>query len=284
MTYLKPMNNSILNSILLVILSLSFLACSPKDKNLNRPFFNKANGGKGLRVGAYGQTIWAAQNVVQVGALVNGCLKLEGNPIKETNGVFEKSCKIKFQVEKKITEGWDIKLNLSENNVSSVVLSAEGKLEKGAGTSKFKSDDVFLVYDEKTFKFTSNEANQFALELNSAGGVGTNADEIKFSHQIKSQGEIKQDSWAVNNLEHNLELPQRSQKFTVTSKALNLTWVNLLCAEISGEMEALETGRPPALIALNKTEAIQVGKKWTQAFNGCAARTMTELNFEFLFF
>ncbi len=284
MTYLKAMNNSILNSILLAVLSLSFLACSPKDKNLNRPFFNQANGGKGLRVGAYGQTIWAAQNVVQVGALINGCLKLEGNPIKESNGMFEKSCAIKFQFEKKIIESWDIKLILSENNSSSVVLSAEGKLERGGGSSKFKSDDVFLVYDEKTFKFTSNEANLFALELNSKGGVGTKAEEIKFSHHIKSQGEIKQDSWAVSNLEHNLDLPVRSQKFTVTSKALNLTWVNLLCAEISGEMEALETGRPPALIALNKTVAVQVGKKWTQTFNGCTARMMTELNFEFLFF
>lgn len=278
------MNNSYLNYILLAVLSFSFLACSPKDKNLNRPFFNQANGGKGLRVGAYGQTIWAAQNVVQVGALINGCLNLEGNPIIEADGMFEKSCPLKFQFEKKIIESWDIKLKLSENNSSAVVLAAEGKLERGGGSSKFKSDDVFLVYDEKTFKFTSNEANQFALELNSKGGVGTKAEGIKFSHQIKSQGDIKQDSWAVSNLEHNLELPQRSQKFTVTSKALNLTWVNLLCAEISGEMEAIETGRPPALIALNKTEAIQVGKKWTQAFNGCASRMMTELNFEFLFF
>ena len=141
-----------------------------------------------------------------------------------------------------------------------------------------------ILYDEKTFKFASDEANKFALELNSAGRVGTKSEEIKFSHQVKSQGEIKQDFWAVSNLEHNLALPERSQKFAVTSKALNLTWVNILCAEISGEMEALETGRPPALIALNKTEARQVGKKWTQAFNGCAERTKTELNFEFLFF
>ncbi len=278
------MNNSFLNSILLAVLSLGFLACSPKDKNLNRPFFNQANGGKGLRVGAYGQTIWAAQNVVQVGALINGCLNLEGNPIKEENGGFEKSCVVRFQTELRIVESWDIKVKLSENNISSVVLAAEGKLTKGGGISKYKTDEVIIFYDEKTFKFTSNEANQFALELNSKGIVGTRTEAIKFSHQIKSQGEIKETSWAVSNLEHNLDLPQRSQKFTVTSKALNLTWVNPLCAEISGEMEALETGRAPAVIALNKTEAKQVGGNYSKTFTGCPAQTKTELNFELLFF
>ncbi len=278
------MNNSFLNSILLAVLSLGFLACSPKDKNLNRPFFNQANGGKGLRVGAYGQTIWAAQNVVQVGALINNCLNNQSVPLKQANGVFEKSCTAKFEVEQRVLEIWKINLKLTENNVSSVVLLAEGKLERGDAFAKFNTTDVLMIYDAKTFKFTSSEANQFAIELKSTGAMGSTSDKIRFSHQIKSQGEIKTDSWAVTNLEHNLDLPDRSRNYSVTSSNLNLAWVNSQCAEISGETQAIETGRPPATIVLNKTEAKQVGKSWAQEFKGCTERSATELNFEFLFF
>ena len=186
--------------------------------------------------------------------------------------------------ENKISEVWKVKLNLKENNSAYSVLTAEGELQQGTSAAKFSNADVYIKYQTKNFLLTHKDSNQFAMTLNSIGELSSSTEKIDFNHQITSEGEINSESWDLASLKHVLNIPDRSQAFEITSNAMELTWLSDHCAEPVGVAQALEVGRNPGQIFLNRKEATLVGKSWKQVFKGCAEQSLLSLNFEFLFF
>lgn len=286
-----PPMNKYSSSIIIAIIALSTLtACTPEDKNLNRPNFNTQGGpsGKGLRVGAYGQTIWAAQNVEQIGALMQFCLASDKTTVQKLNGIISKNCRLKPVGN--FVEIWMINLNLKETSSGFSIISAVGEMLRGRAVATFNGTNITLRYDKKTFAFEENGNNQFALELFSAGELKSEKETIKFEHEITGEGVLSTQTWFFRDLEHSLILFDRNQVFRVSSNDLKLDWINPLCAEFSGMTLAVENNRAPTAIALSSkvaTQKLPNGKdgSWNQKFNpsGCG-RSSTVLNFEFLFY
>ena len=291
------MKNTALFSILFFVSILTVTACTPEDRNLNRPnnFTDQGNLSKGLRVGAYGQTIWASQNVEQAGTLTQLCLNSRKTSVVKSNDKISKSCRLKVNSNSdgatkaaKVSEAWTVDLVLVENGSDYSVVAADGKLERGISTVQFKNINAYIQYQNKSFSMQESADGHFEIEVSATGEIGSDSDSIPFSHQISGEGQKSAATWNFSKLDHQLVLLKRNQTFAVTSENLKLNWINSLCAEPTGQMTATEVGKAAAIIVLSSNEANQVtttGRKgWNQRFEGCRSRLVPSLNFEFLFF
>lgn len=291
------MKNTLFLSVLFVATISILTACTPEDRNLNRPnnFNEQGNGAKSLRIGAYGQTIWAAQNIEQVGTLMQLCLDSRKTSVVNSNNKLTKTCRLKLSSnadgttkQAQVSETWLIDLNLKESGTGYSLIDGDGKLERGISTVQYKSVNAYIQYQNKSFSFAQGADDHFEVELSSAGEIGSDADSIPFNHQISGEGTTAPQSWNFSKLDQQLVLLKRNQTFKVTSENLKLNWINSLCAEPAGDTFATEVGKATTPIQLSATEAKQItsgGKKgWSQKFTGCQSRSVPSLNFEFLFF
>lgn len=291
------MKNTALFSTLFLVTLLNLTACTPEDRNLNRPntFNDQGSPAKGLRVGAYGQTIWAAQNVEQAGTLIQLCLNSNKSAVVRANDRISKTCRLKVNSNAdgaskaaKVSETWSVELGLIDTGTILSVVNADGKLERGISTVQFKNINAYIQYQNKSFSVQESADGHFEIEVAATGEIGSDADSIPFSHQISGEGQLSASTWNFTKLDHQLVLLKRNQNFTVTSTNLKLNWINPLCAEPTGETTATEVGKASTLIVLSSNEANQVttnGRKgWSQRFDGCQSRAVPSLNFEFLFF
>jgi hypothetical protein len=285
-------NTSFFSSLFLALTFLS--ACTPEDQNLHRPnnFTEQGGPANGLRVGSYGQPIWAVQNIEQIGVLIQNCLQSSKTRVENSADLKTKSCRLKLNGDvasaAKLSESWKLDLTLKDEAGILKVVNAEGQLVQNLSTAKFKNISAYVIYQNKSFSFNLDDNNQFEIELSSNGDIGSDTETIPFIHQIDAEGTIDTTNWNFSKLDHQLVLLKRNQSFTVSSNSLKLNWVNATCAEPTGMTLATEVGKASASILLAPNEANQVvttGRKgWSQKFMGCQDRAKPVLNFEFLFF
>ena len=298
------MKRLILFPILALILQMT--ACTPEDKNLNRPNGPTQQGNsspQNLRVGTYGIPIWAFQNIEQVGSLVQACLASDKFAVAQNGNLFLKNCQLKYSISSDPSsknaaltkERWDVKLTLRQNGTGFAVQAADGQMQTGTSTALVGKLNAYLTYKDKSFSFTLNEQNQLALDLSASGEVGSEADNLKLTQELSATGESVGSAWNLAQVDYQLVFLNKGQTFEVSGKNLNLNWVTPFCAEPNGTLTTLEVGKPSAQISLSATQAQQVisGKKkpWSQKFSGCLARSAGDkvrssaaLDFQFLFF
>lgn len=273
-----------------------FTNCAPKDKNLNRPSFkNNGFATNGLRVGSYGQTIWAMQNIEQIGSLFRMCDQSTTFKKELRNGETKKSCGINFASGAKsapnsgtgLSEKWD--LQIVYRNETEEIISASGRLFSDDTEFMFKGVKASLRFSEKTFVFQALGEKRFNLEIILLGKIESASESFDFSQRTKSEVFVpNQESWSLTNLEQKLEIPQRKQIFNISSPSMKLDWARLLCADFSGEMSAVEVGKSPGRINVSKTSATQITTNgrpgYSQPLISCDQRELADLNVEFLFY
>lgn len=285
--------------LLLLTVSVSLLvACTPKDKDLHRPnYFKQGDGSKGLRIGAYGQPIWALQNIEQVGTLMQLCFKSEEPLEVGPGGKTTKSCQIQYvhdfdlseQSKSQISETWKILLVLKDNENGYALTSANGELEAGTSTVPYRGMNTYLKYHKKTFSYAADDKDLFSIILETTGEIGSEKDQIEFTEKSHSEGSSTAQSWEINQFEYQLALLNRNQTFNLSSGSMRLNWISPLCAEPAGEVQAVEQGKRPARIILSPVIAKQIldnGREgWKSAsFEDCQGRAQALPNFEFLFY
>jgi hypothetical protein len=292
------MKNSLLLHIFLALNFFNLVACTPEDKNLNRPnSFNQQGNlsDKGLRVGAYGQPIWALQNFENIGILSQACLVSQGFEVLKSDGKITKSCTIRqnhigADGGSQGFDQWSILLKLKELNPSEYLIEkANGNLSRGVQTANYRGLRSYINYQDKSFILVRENDNKFHIKLEGSGELGSTNEVIKFIQTGFIEGEIQEQVWNISELNHDLVFLNRDQSFRVSSNAVKLNWIRTDCAEPEGITNALERGKPSADIILASNIAKKISDKgrleWSQKFQNCSeARSIHSLNFEFLFF
>jgi hypothetical protein len=294
----------------LVFLSfLVFMAtgCSPADPKHN-PTNRSANPNsqsQRLRVGTFGQTIWAAQHLEQVGALLSQCLESQDSVQQRAQG-FVKLCQIRYKSSAneqgpQISERWSVELNLEAvENQKYRVVSASGQSSSGRNMSSFKGQNVFMRHEDKSFSLQKKAQGLFDISMNSMGDMGSASEKMTFELSLSAVGqEVVQEgtrSWVLQNAQYELTLLEQRQVFNISFPQLKLVWVSPFCAQYEGEASAVESGRKPTALRLTQSQALQVmtnGRSgWSQAYLPCqlpgesqdGKRSQAVLNLDFLFF
>lgn len=305
-------------SILSFFVWLTLTACAPADRKLNTSggFANPNNQSQGLRIGVYGQTIWAAQNVEQVGTLMSLCLQ-SNSMVKSVGNLFSKTCQLKYSTSKlesaespQTSERWTVELSLK--NISSneyLILAANGRSQNGHTTALYRGQNTYIRQDFKSFSYEAGEEKRldggstqtFRLEITSSGQIGSVSETMRYDHSVTAEGssDLQGDQliWNLKNVDHELSLLEKALKFNIQFASLSLNWVTPTCADFDGMALVGETGFRSSVIALTTTQArlvLEPGRRggWSQNFKSCRAqdeknnqkRESTILNLNFLFF
>lgn len=276
---------------LIGVLGSTIISCTPEDKNLNRPTSFDAQGAsaKNLRVGTLGQTIWAVQNIEQVGSAIRYCLDHE-KPIEKIDSKTIKRCNVEFRSSStdgkaNLMEKWKVMLELSADGH---VLYASGDLVRGYSTTVFKTINSYLQYAEKSFSYTQTLDQKIYISVESSGEIGSNVDNFKFVHNVSAEGLTAEQTWNLSNFKHELTLLNMGQTFVINSNNVVLNWSSLLCADYVGTATAIEQGKTPSIVVFDATIAKSDKPKWSQKLRKCGnereERKMTSLNLEYLFY
>ncbi len=274
---------------LIGVLSSTIISCTPDDKNLNRPVSGPNTQGtpaKNLRVGTLGQTIWAVQNVEQVGSLVRYCLEMN-IPVENVNSKIYKNCSINYSAATpvRINEKWKVKLEL---NTAGEVVFAIGDLVSGYTTVVYRTINSYLQYSNKSFNYSYSADKKLHISLESNGEIGSKVDNFKFVHQINAEGLATEMLWNFNNFEHELVLLNVGQAFNIKSNSIDLSWTSTRCADSRGVATAVEEGRDPATVTFDAVLAKSDKPKWSQKIPKCGnergERQSSFVNFGLLFY
>lgn len=279
---------------------LILMGCEPKDNKLSR---SRSGGGtspqsfSSLKVGSYGQPIFAAQNLEQVGSLVKQCLSIEDIELEERvvrgQTVLVKSCNIRQRsniatkaVTSSLYEKWNLDVYV-EKSVSGElrVLSASGSPQKAFGTGVLKSKTMDIEYRDKDFTLSLSAQNEFKVTFITNAMVESEDSSLEITTELEATGLAENDKWTVKDL--NFVMFAGGKKIEVKSQDLILNWQNT-CAEFTGVM-ASNNGRFTDDITLVPGRADLVVKKagvspWSQEFADCKKRSTSFQNFEFLFY
>lgn len=267
------------------VLGSTIISCTPEDKNLNRPnnFGAQGTAAKNLRIGTLGQTIWAVQNVEQVGSLIRVCQD-SGRPVENLNSKMIKNCQLLYKADSKASEKWNVKAELND---AGEVIYATGDLVSGYTTFAFKSINGYTQFDQKSFVYSVVD-KKIKISVDSQGEIGSKVDNIKFVHEVAAQGTVDGQSWKLSNFEHELTLLNLGQGFKITSNDVTLDWSSPVCADATGIATAVEFGKEPSIVTFDATLAKSEKPKWSQKIPKCGTergeRKYSSLYFEYLFF
>jgi hypothetical protein len=312
-TYFLPISSPISYwRLSLAALLVMITACAPADRKLvsNLPTGNPGTLNRGLRVGAFGQTIWVAQNLEQAGTLINTCLRSKVSVQKTTEGFNQKFCRMTFRTAS--TEGlmapltsekWDVTVVYQDEAESKPlrIFRATGKSLNGYSAGVYKGQNAYIRHDMKGFLLDSNSETDFRIEVSSSGQLALGNEILRFDHSTQALGAFGEADgrvlWQLVDVDHELVFLERSQRFNIGFKKLKLIWTTPICADFEGVAMTQEGGQSPVAIEVIPAQArrtTEPGRRggWSQNLRTCqgmatnenAKRSQTILNFDFLFF
>lgn len=278
------------------------IACEPKDNKLSTPprsgspGTQSTDGSSNLKVGSYGLTILAAQQIEKMGALTQYCLQtIQNGEIQgaQVGQLVRFRCLITQDQEQLqgastqiINDEWSLQVNFNQEtsrfDLSEVIL-VEAKRSKGFVISKFKNNVLKTTLNSDRFSMTRvNDQLEFKISQNFEINSNQTINYFTF-HSIGTISD-KSDEWTVN-FDSVYQYVNQSKSFPVQSTNLTLQWKNRFCADYTGEA-TVQDGSVFATIRLQSDTARLVTDKrpWQQKLVPCTAREFSFQNFDFIFY
>lgn len=233
-----------------------------------------------LRIGSYGQPLVALQQIELIGSMIQTCLNDESY-----------ACRIKVSDRtlgpQLIDQRWilNIKAPIISKNISEVQ-EINGALDTGQVFGKFKNEILLTEFISAEFTLKKNEDLSFNLEvLQNFKITSTQTSEILM---LKSTAKvmIQESAWVLTGFNSKLYSLKQNKTILSAAEQVQLSWKNPGCAEYAGLFD-VQDGANKAQITIDGLSAVLSSASripWSQKLFGCAERSHSYQNYDFLFY